>query len=888
MTDHRHAAGVSRMLRLAACAAAMLLAACGSSDPADSPVGQAPGVPGQPDTPPATSRQVVNILAPGQSGFISTTGQAQGSASGNPGDYGEHLDDQRLMYWSSEFKPGEFADVSDMTPVTPRDGVRIYRDAFGVPIIYAETAFDLAFGMGYALSEDRLFLQDGARRQAKGTLAELTGPGTVPADIQARVLTYSEAEYQAMYDALPTTAKDLTDGYVAGANAWIDEVTANPSLLPFEYQLLTTTPEPFTVTDVLAAGVLITRTVASEGGNSFDNVAALRELEALHGTETGRQIFQDVQWQNDAAAAVTVPPAEADFSNITTPAVQRAAAFDAMADYAATLPLELASGPGTGDAPEPSPLPIPTAGAAMPMPAAKQAAQPWGDIIASRLRQTFSKGGGASYMAVVAPERSATGQAVLINGPQLGYAYPTLLMEVEVHGAGFDARGSTAPMLPVVGIGYGERTAWGLTTGNAKTIDSFIETIGADDPNTYVHDGETKPMDCRTETVDYRAATQGVPFGPAAFSEDVEVCRTVHGPIVSRSDDGTLARSVNYAMWGREVETIMGVIDWMRVDTFDAFQAAMAKVTWNENTMYADADGNIAFWHPGLHPRRAAGGDQRLPLPGDGSFDHDGFLDFAETPQIVNPDQGWLANWNNKPAAGWGDGVGGNAISLPAGADQRVTNWFSLLEDDATVSFEDILAMDRDIGLRDPRARAVVPILSDLRAGDALTDRQAALVDAVLAWDGNHHRPDLDITDEQATDGPGATIFDVFVRALRDELFGDVLPPDFFGQMTALGNHEYDVAPLDNLAIRILRPATSSITPGFDYTGGRDNTAVLTAALDRADSQLQTQFGGMEIATYRRVHHRDNINALTGCTTGPCTTMPHQDRGTWIHAVGFE
>lgn len=863
----------------------LVLTACGSSQPADQPSAQAPNTP---DIPPATGRQVVNILAPGQSGFVSTTGQSQGSATGNPGDYGEHLDDQRLMYWSSEFKAGEFADVSEMTPVTPREGVRVYRDEFGVPIIYAETAFDLAFGMGYALTEDRLFLQDAARRQAKGTLAELTGPGSVPADIQARVLTYSEAEYQGFYDALPTSAKDLVDGYVAGANAWVDEVTANPSLLPIEYQLLTTTPQLFVATDVLATGVLITRSVASEGGNSFDNVAALRELEAMHGAATGRQIFTDVQWQNEQQAAVTVPPDEADFSNITTPVVQREAAFQAMADYAATLPMELATGPGTGDAPQPQPLPLSAATGQASLTGVKQAGQPWGEIIAARLQKAFSKNGGASYMAVVAPERTANGKALLINGPQLGYAYPTLLMEAELHGAGFDARGSTAPMLPVIGIGYGERTAWGVTTGNGKTIDSFIETIGPDDPNTYVHNGEIKAMDCRTETVNYRFASQGVPAGPASFSEDVEVCRTVHGPVVARSEDGTLARTVNYAMWGREIETIRGTMDWMRVDDFAGFQAAMSKVTWNENTMYADADGNIAFWHPGLHPRRAAGGDQRLPLPGDGSFDHDGLLDFAETPQIANPDQGWLANWNNKPALGWGDGVGGNAISLPAGADQRVTNWFDQLAEDASVSFEDILAMDRIIGLRDPRARAFVPLLGELRVTASLSERQAALVDAVLAWDGNHHRPDLDITDEEATDGPGATIFDVFVRALRDELFADVLPADFFGQMTALGNHEYDVAPLDNLAIRILAPESSSITPAFDFTGGRDTAAVLVAALDRADAALQAQFESMDIAAYRRVHHRDEICSLTGGVTGPCITMPHQDRGTWIHAVAFE
>ena len=865
-----------------------LLSACGSSSPNSDDATLA-------DTPPATSRQVVNILAPGQSGFVSTDGQAAGSATGNPGDFGEHLDDQRLMYWSSEFKAGEFADVSDMTPITPRDGVRIYRDDFGVPIIYGDTAFDVGFGVGFATNEDRLFLNDAARRLAKGTLAEITGSATVPADIQGRVLGYTEAEYQAFFDAIPEDGQQLVMGYVAGANAWVDEVMSNPSLLPIEYTLLTTTPAPFVMSDVLASGVLITRSVASEGGNEFDNVQTLRELETIHGdAATARQVFLNANWIDDTAAAVSVPPSEGTFSNISTPVAQRAAAFEAMADFADGLPLALATGDGTGDAPEP----IPGVGVLKPT-AANPAQAKVAQQLVQRIKRTFSKNGGASYMAVVAPERSTTGQAMLINGPQLGYGYPTQLHEMEIHGAGFDARGSSAPNLPVIGIGYGERTVWGLTTGNSKTIDSFIETLDPSDPNRYQHNGQTLDMDCRDEVVNYRLAMEGVPAGPASFSETVEVCRTVHGPVVARSNADNLARSVQYAMFFREIDTIVGVLDWMRVDTFSEFSAAMARVTWNENTMYADADGNIAYWHPGLHPRRRSGGDQRLPLPGTGEFDHLGTLAFSEVPQVANPQQGWLANWNNKPALGWGEGVGGNALSLPAGNAQRVTNWQELLAADSQVSFAELLDMDRLVGLVDPRAQLYLPIFTALRNNNTtLTQRQQDLLDVIIGWDRLHHREDLDIEDEEATDTPGATVFDVYVRALRSELLADDLPAAFFNRLSAVGNHEYDAPAMDNLVARVLDPSSSNLTPNFDFADGATTDAILIAALDAADAQLQEDFGTtdmddnvvpeMNIDNYRRVHHRDEICSLTSGATGPCITMPHQDRGSWIHAVSFE
>ena len=52
---------------------------------------------------------------------------------------------------------------------------------------------------------------------------------------------------------------------------------------------------------------------------------------------------------------------------------------------------------------------------------------------------------GGSFAFAVAPERSETGGAMLVSGPQLGYSYPTQLWEMEVHGGGYDARGSTVP-----------------------------------------------------------------------------------------------------------------------------------------------------------------------------------------------------------------------------------------------------------------------------------------------------------------------------------------------------------------------------------------------------------------------------------------------------------
>ena len=295
------------------------------------------------------------VLPPGQSGFFSIPGQAQGLLTGNPGDFGAHVDDQRELYWSFKAKPAVLG-TRPGTPTSPRDGVQVYRDSYGVPIIYADTVRDLWHGVGHAVTTDRLFLLDAVRRTARGSLAELTGCGAVPADLQQRVVGYTDAEYQAYFDKLSPDARDAVLGYVDGANARIAEVRGNPSLLPAEYALLSSLPEPITATDVLASGVYITRFVAAEGGNEFQNISLLKALSTRLGSpRAGKDAFLDLTWLDDAKAVVSVPVGTGNFSNQPGSASARDAVFEQMADWAMTLPDSIAQGDGTGSSAAPAP-----------------------------------------------------------------------------------------------------------------------------------------------------------------------------------------------------------------------------------------------------------------------------------------------------------------------------------------------------------------------------------------------------------------------------------------------------------------------------------------------------------------------------------------------------
>lgn len=131
--------------------------------------------------------------------------------------------------------------------------VGIVRDADGVPTITAQNDDDLAFGLGYAHAQDRLFQMELQRRYGAGRLAEIFGASAVPVDTQMRVLgLYRAAE--AAFDKLSPQVQQGIQAYCAGVNAYL---ATRGALLPPEFLLLRFSPEPWTPADVLVWGKLM-------------------------------------------------------------------------------------------------------------------------------------------------------------------------------------------------------------------------------------------------------------------------------------------------------------------------------------------------------------------------------------------------------------------------------------------------------------------------------------------------------------------------------------------------------------------------------------------------------------------------------------------------------
>src|SRR5262249_23478576 len=95
----------------------------------------------------------------------------------------------------------------------------------------------------------------------------------------------------------------------------------------------------------------------------------------------------------------------------------------------------------------------------------------------------------ASNAILVGASRSATGHPIFVAGPQLGYYFPEVVLEYDLHGGGIDVRGVAVPGLPYVVIGRGKDFAWSATSSQSDIVDTFVETLCGDDTH-YAYKGQ--------------------------------------------------------------------------------------------------------------------------------------------------------------------------------------------------------------------------------------------------------------------------------------------------------------------------------------------------------------------------------------------------------------
>jgi acyl-homoserine lactone acylase PvdQ len=559
--------------------------------------------------------RATSLLPPGESGFVSVTGLANGTGS-------PHLYDQQQPFIAFDRKDAMLGQPSSER-ATPIAGVRIIRDGYGVPSVTGVTDYDVWWGAGYATAQDRLFELDAIRYATSGRLAEVLGKNSLPSDIEVRRDFYTPAELSAMFEALPAAMRQRYQAYAAGINAWVDHVKEDPADLPGEFVALGVTPSHFSVQDLIRIVSYLVRISPNQDGSDLVNMAAIQG--------SGPAKFNRILPLRVPGQVSTIPRADGMFPSVPgrTPGQERRALLRSYA-YVRHLPIPPPGNLGT----EPVSGSLPRLAPARLNPAATNGAR-----MITAYTPLHPEG---SYMVAVRNPR--THHSFLFDGPEVGFQAPEEFYELELHGPGLDVRGVAIPGAPVIVVGHNAHLAFGVTAGLSQTNALYVEHLVPGRPEEYHYGGHVRRMTCRNETFDYRPAS----------SVTLRLCRTVHGPVQARV--GNIAYARRYATWMNEPASLTALARLDAANTVAAAGRALAGSTFELNVMAADDRGNIGFWEDGLDPIRPKGWDERLPYPGDGRAEWHGFLPLAERPHVVNPSQNWLANWNTLPSQGWTTG----------------------------------------------------------------------------------------------------------------------------------------------------------------------------------------------------------------------------------------
>ena len=412
------------------------------------------------------------------------------------------------------------------TPVVTDRHVVIERDEYGVPQIYARSAYGLFYGYGYAVAQDRLFQMEMAKRSTQGRVAEVLGEAFVGFDKATRS-NYWPASIERQVAALPQSDRDILDGYAAGMNAWITKVRSNASeLLPKQFKDFGFAPSIWSAFDVAMVFIGTMANRFSDASGEIDNLALLTQLKDRYGTERAAQLFDQLKWLTNLDARTTIPQSEGHYPIKFGAASQPDKLTYNLPRYDGRPPMleRLALGAG-GEL-------------------LNQSEDGNRETLLRQLTQ-FGQTGSAGFqthsnMWIVGRDKARNAKAIMLNGPQFGWFVPAYTYGVGLHGPGYDIVGNTPFAYPCILFGHNGRVAWGSTAGFGDDVDIFLETLDPQDATHYRHNGEWLQMERRTDRIAVKNSEPIV----------LDVYRTVHG-IVVKTELGATRRLFQGSCLGR-------------------------------------------------------------------------------------------------------------------------------------------------------------------------------------------------------------------------------------------------------------------------------------------------------------------------------------------------
>jgi penicillin amidase len=569
---------------------------------------------------------------------------------------------------------------------------KILIDVWGIPHIYAANERDLFLLQGFNAARDRLWQIDLWRKRGLGLLARDFGPAYVEQDKALRLFLY-RGDMTTEWMSYGPGARSQAVAFVDGINAYVGDVLAGKRPLPIEFRIAGTQPDLWSAEDVVRIRSHgLTRNVASEVKRSLVACAAGLEADRF-------RVKLEPAWTTkipDGLDPCSVPKGVLAAYDLATRPVAFAKAEDRKAMLTHDPDRFLAEADGQRD----------TIG---------------------------------SNNWVVAPSRTATGRAILANDPHREHSVPSLRYIVGLNAPGLSVIGAGEPALPGISIGHNDTIAFGLTIFNVDQEDLYVYELNPADPNQYRYRDGWESMRTVHESVEVKGES----------ARDVELKFTRHGPVVYIDEANKRAFAIRSVWFEPGTSAYFGSSGYMTAKDWDGFVAAMKR--WgapSENQVYADVKGNIG-WIPGAKTPRRVNYDGLMPVPGDGRYEWQGFIDNDQLPRVYRPAQGFFATANQMNLPGdypvaerkvgfeWSDPARWQRIVEVLRSKPKLTlaDAMDLQNDDTSMLARRLVALLKPLSSDDANAKKGLELLRSWDAHDSADSAAAAVYEV---WISNH------------------------------------------------------------------------------------------------------------------------------------------------------
>jgi len=239
----------------------------------------------------------------------------------------------------------------------------------------------------------------------------------------------------------------------------------------------------------------------------------------------------------------------------------------------------------------------------------------------------------------IAPRLTANHHALLWINPHTSFYFRSELQMVSDEG--LNAYGAVTWGQFFIYQGFNATAGWMHTSSGVDNIDEFLDA---------------RPARARRITVAYKSDT-------GMARKTFTVFHSQHGPVIRKEGE----RYVSISLMKSHVNALIQSYSRTKARDMAAFRKNMDLHTnSSNNTVFADASGNIAYFHSNYIPRRDTSFDWTKPVDGSNpATTYRGVLSFDETPNVVNPASGWVYNSNNWPWSAAGEGSSPKRENFP-------------------------------------------------------------------------------------------------------------------------------------------------------------------------------------------------------------------------------